>query len=139
MAHTTTPPQTLPQYSRAWYDMMARIWRDRIDLLGIRDTGRLRASIAKGGLVATGDHVEATFRFVAYGFYVDAGVGNGYRHGNGGDLHFLDRQYRREHHLGQPRKPRPWFSRAWRTSTRKLIEEAARIIGDDFAGAFDNL
>ena len=33
MAHTTTPPQTLPQYSRAWYDMMARIWRDRIELL----------------------------------------------------------------------------------------------------------
>ena len=34
-------------------------------------------------------------------------VGNGYSHGNGGDLEILNSVYRHEHHLGKKRQKKP--------------------------------
>ena len=34
-------------------------------------------------------------------------VGNGYSHGNGGDLEFLAPVYQHEHHLGKKRQKKP--------------------------------
>ena len=50
---------------------MQMIWRDRLDAMNIRDTGK------------------------------------GYKRGNGGDLKFLGKDYRKEHNLGKAREPRP--------------------------------
>lgn len=73
------------------------------------------------------------------GIYVDLGVGNGYRRGNGGNLPFLDPVYRHEHHKGMPRARRPWFNVSWFISTQVLKEKLGELIGEEFSGLFDNL
>lgn len=66
-------------------------------------------------------------------------LGNGYRQGNGGDLQFLGKAYRKLHNLGEPRKRRPWFNKSWYISVEVLKDHMARIMGDEFSGAFDTL
>lgn len=126
-------------YSRAWYEMMTHIWRDRIDLMGCIRTGALRGSVSGGGLRVAGYDLQATFRFLDYGLYVDAGTGNGYRRGNGGDLRILESGYRRAHGLGRRRVRRPWFSTSWRISREVLKDKLALLAGEAFVGAFDEL
>ena len=46
------------------------------------------------------EETQLTFEFLQYGLYVDAGTGRGYKRGNGGDLYFLAKDYRKEHKLG---------------------------------------
>ena len=79
------------------------------------------------------------FRYLEYGIYVDLGVGNGYRRDNGGDLPFLDTAYRLEHHFGKPRQRRPWFNKSWYISVMVHKDKLAEVIGEEFAGLFDNL
>ncbi len=118
---------------------MVEIWRDRLDLLGMYDTGALRRSLAKGAFTVGDACADMAFQFLKYGIYVDLGVGNGYRHGNGGDLEFLGRAYRHEHHLGKARERKPWFNKSWYISVEILKNHLASILGDQFSGAFDTL
>ena len=74
----------LEPYIKAWRDKMVEIWRDRLDLLGVHDTGALRRSVQEGQLSLGDARADMAFRFLEYGIYVDLGVGNGYRHDNGG-------------------------------------------------------
>jgi len=127
-------PSVAP-YTREWYDKMIKIWRDRIDLMGAIKTGALRQSVSGGGLTVGGYDIRATFHFLQYGIYVDAGTGNGYRHGNGGNLAILDKDYRRAHGMKKQRKRRPWFSRSWYISREVLKDKLAKLIGEDFIGA----
>lgn len=131
--------QHVSEFSREWYDMMVRIWKDRIQLHGAIDTGALLQSVSGGGMSQSGLSLTAAFRFLSYGIYVDAGTGNGYERGNSGDLHFLDKAYRREHNMGKPCQRRPWFSRSWYISRRVMADRMHDIIGDAFVGLFDNL
>ena len=126
-------------YAQGWQDKMVDIWRDRIDLLRVRDTGALRASIGKGHFSFGEAGGSMSFQYLEYGIFVDLGVGNGYRRGNGGDLAFLAPSYRLEHNLGQPRERRPWFNRSWYISLMVLKDKLADVIGERFAGMFDNL
>lgn len=126
-------------YTREWYDKMTKIWRDRIDLMGAIRTGALRRSVSGGGLVVAGYDIRATFHFLQYGIYVDAGTGNGYRHGNGGNLAILDREYRRAHGMKKQRTRRPWFSRSWHISREVLKDKLAQLIGEDFVGAVSSI
>ena len=126
-------------YLRAWRYKMIQIWQDRLDLLGVHDTGALRRSVQAGATNLTPGKQNLTFRFLEYDIYVDLGVGNGYRHNNGGDLKFLGKAYRTLHHMGKPRERRPWFNRSWYISVEVLKNHLANILGDQFAGAFDNL
>ena len=93
----------LKQYSKAWYEKMQMIWRDRLDAMNSRDTGK------------------------------------GYKRGNGGDLKFLGKDYRKEHNLGKAREPRPWFSKSWYILTQVIKDVYARFVGDKFVGIMDNL
>jgi len=131
--------QDLQDYSRAWYAQMVKIWRDRIDLLGCVRTGALRSSVTGGGLSLSNADMQATFRFLQYGLYVDAGTGNGYKRGNGGNLAFLDKNYRKAHGKGKARKRRPWYSTSWYISREVLKEKYAKMLGEAFAGAFTEL
>lgn len=126
-------------YSKEWYNKMVEIWRDRLDAMGIHDTGALRSSVHKGTFNIEDAGGAMTFLYLTYGIYVDLGVGNGYRRGNGGDLKFLDPVYRHEHHKGQPRKRRPWFNVSWFISVQVLKEKLGELIGEEFSGLFDNL
>ncbi len=118
---------------------MVEIWGDRLDLLGMYNTGALRRSLAKGAFTVGDARADMAFQFLEYGIYVDLGVGNGYRHGNGGDLEFLGRAYRHEHHLGKARERKPWFNKSWYISVEILKNHLASILGDQFSGAFDTL
>lgn len=135
---STTSAQS-EAYTRQWYTKMLQIWRDRIDLMGIVRTGALRSSISGAGLRAEKYDIQATYRFLLYGLYVDAGTGNGYRKGNGGNLRILDKGYRREHSLGSRRTRRPWYSRSWYISREVLKNKLSQLIGEEFVGAFDML
>ena len=131
--------ENIGDYAQGWQDKMVDIWRDRIDLLRVRDTGALRASIEKGHFSFGEAGGSMSFPYLEYGIFVDLGVGNGYRRGNGGDLAFLAPAYRMEHNLGQPRERRPWFNRSWYISLMVLKDKLADVIGERFAGMFDNL
>ena len=131
--------QDIRQYSAAWYDKMVQIWQDRLLTMGVRDTGALLSSVHGAGYSLTEAGGTISFQFLQYGIYVDLGTGNGYTRGNGGELEILNPTYRYEHHLGKQRERRPWFTRSWYISTQVLKEHLATIIGEGFAGLFDNL
>ena len=79
----------LQTYSKAWYDKMVEIWRDRIDAMNILDTGALRGSVAGKGFAIDEMGGQMAFQFLQYGIFVDLGTGKGYKRGNGGDLKLL--------------------------------------------------
>ena len=93
--------QTQKEYIDGWTKMMMTIWKEKIIRYGIVDTGHLHSSFS-----GDSDDNSALLKFVSYGIYQAMGVGNGYKRGNGGDLHFLDPEYRKKHKLGKPRKRR---------------------------------
>lgn len=126
-------------YVKAWYDKMVEIWCDRIDLLRIKDTGALALSVRNKSFSNDSGGWRMAFRFLEYGIYVDLGVGNGYRHNNGGNLEFLDKVYRYEKKLGKKRVRKPWFNKSWYISQLVLKEKLAELIGEDFSGMFDTL
>ena len=129
----------LQTYSKAWYDKMVEIWRDRIDAMNILDTGALRGSVAGKGFSVDEMGGQMAFKFLQYGIFVDLGTGKGYKRGNGGDLKFLGKDYRKEHKLGKARKKRPWFSTSWYVSTKVIRDVYARLVGEKFVGIMDNL
>lgn len=132
-------PADLQTYSKAWYDKMVEIWRDRIDAMNILDTGALRGSVAGKGFAIDELGGQMAFQFLQYGIFVDLGTGKGYKRGNGGDLEFLGKDYRKQHNLGKARKKRPWFSTSWYVSTQVIRDVYARFVGEQFAGIMDNL
>ena len=129
----------LQTYSKAWYDKMVEIWRDRIDAMNILDTGALRGSVAGKGFAIDEMGGQMAFQFLQYGIYVDLGAGKVYKRGNGGDLEFLGKDYRKQHKLGKARKKRPWFSTSWYVSTKVIRDVYARLVGEKFVGIMDNL
>lgn len=122
------------KYEDAWSKMMIDIWREKIDRLRVVDTQTLRQQmterVTEGGSAMT----TIQHRFMMYGIYQDCGVGRGYEHGNGGYLEILDDNYRIEHGLGETRKPREWFSRAYFASVMVLKEQEAYMYGEEFCG-----
>lgn len=135
----------LQAYEKGWTAKMVEIWQERMDALGIYDTGRLRGSV--GGTFAL---TEIRHHFLEYGLYVAAGVGYGYEHDNDGDLLFLDKAYRHEYGLdkprkrgpgwgggytsGKPRRDRDWFSRKYLYSLHRLNETEGRAYGEMYNG-----
>lgn len=127
-------------YAREWHRMMSKIWLDRLQLMGIYHRGMLQQSLramASNTLtLSEGYQMHATYSFLTYGIYVDSGVGNGYKRGNGGNLPFLDHVYRAEKGLGKARQRRPWFSTSWRISQQVLARQLSASIGQDFRALF---
>lgn len=144
----TYTEEQLLKFERGWCDMMVDIWHDRMMQLHVKDTGALIGSV-KGG-VTDGTMKVITHKFLEYGIYVAAGVGNHYAHDNGGDLEFLDPEYRKKHGLnrprkrgpkwkggytsGKPRKRRDWFSRKYIYSIHRLNEKEAAFYGEAYHG-----
>lgn len=117
-------------YNAVWARQMVQIWSDRLTLAGAIDTGALLRSIRQGPTRISQADAQMEFRFVRYGVYVDAGVGNGYRHNNGGKLEFLAKSYRIEHKKGKARERTEWYSRSWTISRRVLMTRLTAIAGD---------
>ena len=52
---------------------------------------------------------------------------------------FLAPSYRIEHKLGRSRVRRMWVGKSWYISLMMLKDKLADVIGEMFAGLFDNL
>lgn len=131
------------KYDEAWSKMMVDIWREKIDRLRVVDTRMLRQQITEK-VVASGSELSIIqHNFVMYGIYQDCGVGRGFDiHGkkykdghvgyNKGELELMDKDYRKDRGLGEPREPREWFSRSYFISRKVLAEQKAYMYGEDF-------
>ena len=88
--------EQIEQYERGWSRMMIDIWREKIIQLNITDSGALRESLEE--VIKTGRTTTIEHTFLWYGLYVAAGVGHGFKHGNGGNLLFMGDKYREGKH-----------------------------------------
>lgn len=113
------------RYVEAFNSTMLDIWRERIMLLDAVRTGALLNSLAASTPRMDGKVSEVVLsqNFLAYGVYVDAGVGKEVAVGNPGDIG-------RE----KKRKRKPWFSKKYYASVMNLKEFWARSLGDEFKG-----
>lgn len=134
------------RYIDEWTRTQLLIWREKIERLKVIRSGALHQSFTDT-IKHGSDGSTITMKFVRYGIYQALGVGNGYKHGNGGDLKILDKGYREEHHMnkprragkktdpyktsGKPREPRDWYSKKLFMSTMAMVEDMARIYGDN--------
>lgn len=121
----TTAIEERRRYVMAFNSTMLDIWRERLLLLGVYRTGALLNSLAASTPRMDGKVSEVVLsqNFLAYGVYVDAGVGKEVYVGNPGDIG-------RE----KKRKRKQWFSKKYYASIMNLKEFWARSIGDEFRG-----
>lgn len=119
------PLEQRKKFVDAFNDTMIKIWRERISLLGVVDTGTLYRSLMDFEMSADTSYHNVTLgqSFRTYGLFVDWGTGRNTPRGNSGDLGpgFVNR-----------RKPKLWFSRKYYASVMKLREFYADSVGKDF-------
>lgn len=136
----------IERYVEAWTPEQIMIWQEQLERLGVIRSGRLHQSLQ--GAVSRAEMGVWTIRlkFFLYGIYQAMGVGNGYTHGNGGDLMILNKDYREAHGMnkprpagpvpgygkyqtsGHPRERRDWYERKLYMSRMAMIEDLARIL-----------
>lgn len=110
------------QYSESWSQTMINIWREKILRYNAINTGSLIASLSRTPVVGEGSMLTISHQFVQYGFYVDKGVGRGYK-GNSGAL--LDDGL-------VVRKKKPWFDAKYYSSKMNLKDTLSGIMGEKF-------
>ena len=128
----TTAPLTAAQaqdarqkYILAFNATMLEIWKERITLLEVIDTGLLLRSPLALPVKADGRFFEVTLSqaFLEYGLWQDYGVGRETPRGNSGDIG------RRK-----VRQRRPWFSKKYYASVLNLRDFLGENIGQEFKG-----
>lgn len=118
------------KWLEGWSEFMVKMWRERMMQFAppVYDTGALSRSVQ--GIIHPGPVTSIEHRFLEYGIYVARGVGNGYRHNNGGDLAFLKDWKTNPHH----RQKRDWFSKKYMYSLHRLNEFEAAYYGTTYNG-----
>ena len=128
----TTEPPTAAQaqdarqkYILAFNATMLEIWKERITLLEVIDTGLLLRSPLSLSVKGDGRFFEVTLSqaFLEYGLWQDYGVGRETPRGNSGDIG------RRK-----VRQRRPWFSKKYYASVLNLRDFLGENIGQEFQG-----
>ncbi len=125
-------------WERGWADMMITIWRENILRLGIVDTGRLHDTI-EHHISDIGGQITIAHEFMMYGIYVARGVGNGYAHGNGGDLAFLEGWKWDWAHGKKHRLKRDWFQNKYMRSLYVLSHVERDLYGNAYLGTASNV
>lgn len=118
------------KWLEGWSEFMVKMWRERMMQFAppVYDTGALSRSVQ--GVIHPGPVTSIEHRFLEYGIYVARGVGNGYRHNNGGDLAFLKDWKSNPYH----RQKRDWFSKKYMYSLHRLNEFEAAYYGTTYNG-----
>lgn len=118
------------KWLEGWSEFMVKMWRERMIQFAppVYDTGALSRSVQ--GVIHPGPVTSIEHRFLEYGIYVARGVGNGYRHNNGGDLASLKDWKSNPHH----RQKRDWFSKKYMYSLHRLNEFEAAYYGTTYNG-----
>lgn len=119
------PQAEREKFIKAFNDTMVKIWRERITLLDVIDTGRLLRSPKSVCIRTDGRFIEATLSqgFLEYGLWQDFGTGREVPRGNSGDI-------------GRTKKrvAKKWFSIKYYASVMRLNEFMADNIGQEFIG-----
>lgn len=117
------------KYVTAFNSTMIKIWRERIALLKVVDTGALYRSTVSVGLSMDGKVFAVTLSqaFNAYGLFQDYGTGREVPVGNPGDLG-----------RDKVRQRRKWFSTKYYASVMNLKEFFADNLGRNFCGIVAN-
>ena len=113
------------RYVTAFNSTMIKIWRERISLLKVVDTGALYLSLLAVGMRADGRFVEISLSqsFNTYGIFQDYGTGRETPRGNPGDIG-----------RDKLRQRRPWFSQKYYASVMNLKDFYAESLGKQFLG-----
>lgn len=115
----TLPNETL----QAWAEIVIKNWEEKIEKLGISDTGALVSSLVHElYLESSGDAATIAFAFNYYGRFVDMGVGKGVPIGE-------VKASRNEH----TRRPKKWHSKVFFAEVQKLGEIWAEKTGQKAA------
>lgn len=117
------------RYVTAFNSTMIKIWRERIALLKVVDTGALYRSTVSVGLSMDSKVSVVTLSqaFNAYGLFQDYGTGREVPVGNPGDIG-----------RDKVRQRRKWFSTKYYASVMNLKEFFADNLGRDFCGIVTN-
>ena len=117
------------KYVTAFNSTMVKIWKERITLLGIIDTGALYRSVIATHMRADGRFIDITLsqQFRTYGIFVDRGTGRETPKGNPGDIG-----------KANGRKRKRWFSRKYYASVMNIQEFYADSLGQEFCRAISN-
>ena len=78
---------------------------------------------------ANGDKAKVSFTFLYYGYYWDEGVGNGYKHGNGGNLESLS-DWSETNGEGHRKKHR-WFNKVYWHEVNQLARLLSQQYGEE--------
>lgn len=115
------------KFVEGWNNTMIDIWRERIQLLGVVNTGALLASPVKLPVQADGRFYDITLSqsFLEYGLWQDLGTGRETPIGNPGDIG-----------RAKVRERRRWFSTKYYSSIMKLRDFMALSLGDEFKAMF---
>ena len=114
------------KYVTAFNDTMVKIWKEKITLLDVIDTGRLLNSVPIVlAMRADGRFFEVslTQSFLEYGLWQDYGTGRETPRGNSGDIGRAKRRQRRK-----------WFSTKYYASYMNIKEFYEENLGWQFAG-----
>lgn len=126
------PVQVRERYVERWNTTMVDIWKEKIQKLGIVDTGALYNSVIFLPVQANGQFTELSIvhEFNMYGIYQDRGTGREKWIGNPGDIGKTTKS-------GKPRKfreERPWMYRKYVASMFNIRDFLAESIGQEFIG-----
>ena len=114
------------KYVTAFNDTMIRIWKEKINLLNVIDTGQLLHSVPIVlAMRADGRFFEVTLTqsFLEYGLWQDYGTGRETPRGNPGDIGRAKRRQRRK-----------WFSTKYYASVMNIKEFLEENLGWQFCG-----
>ena len=114
------------KYVTAFNDTMVKIWKEKITLLDVIDTGRLLNSVPIVlAMRADGRFFEVslTQSFLEYGLWQDYGTGRETPRGNPGDIGRAKKRQRRK-----------WFSTKYYASYMNIKEFYEENLGWQFAG-----
>ena len=118
------------KFVTAFNDTMIRIWKEKITLLDVIDTGRLLHSVPIVlAMRADGRFFEVTLTqsFLEYGLWQDYGTGRETPRGNPGDIGRAKKRQRRK-----------WFSTKYYASVMNIKEFYEDNIGRSFTGIISN-
>lgn len=117
------------RYVKAFNDTMVQIWKEKIMLLGVRDTDSLLNSVVGVRMDADGKYlaVELEQAFNVYGIFVNYGVGKEVYRGNPGDIG-----------MDKVREAKKWFSVKYYASMKNMEEFYANNVGKDLADTITN-
>lgn len=121
------PIEQREKFVEGWNNTMVDIWRERIRLLKVVDTGALLGSPLQLPVRADGRFYDITLSqtFLEYGLWQDLGTGREVPIGNPGDI---GREKKRER--------RRWFSTKYYASIMKLRDFMAQSLGEEFKSMF---